>query len=319
MKKRNIIFSIVAVVLVAILFGVAGYFVYSFDLNRYLPGKVILDTHTSGAWGKFNADHTITLNWGLDYAGQNDNRPSGGVGNWSVNKNVLTITGSSNLAGKYDFSKMGKINVGNKIVYASQYSKLDDGRYVGVFIGDNFASINKLTGTNIPDVLNQTPVQTSDFKIYKDLTLGFEFQYPKDWGEPKTNTWSKGSSVSLLGDKFYIQVGAYTDPATGQYFTYDKLAEQTLTSLRSQTNDGDLKDEEITLDNTGAIKISYTSWNTPLPGTQPGSPNVMQEIIRIFAPAKSGVLDISYQFPANEKNIQLQIFNTIISTFKFTK
>ena len=40
------------------------------DLNTYLPGKVIFTNFASGEWGTFNADHTITLNWGLSYAGQ---------------------------------------------------------------------------------------------------------------------------------------------------------------------------------------------------------------------------------------------------------
>ena len=134
MQKNNIIWAIIIVVIIAIILGIGRHFVYqklivekgntasNFDLNIYLPGKVILSTFTSGAWGKFSVDHTIALNWGLDYVGQNDSRPSGGSGEWSIDKNVLIITGPGGLAGKYDFNKMAKINVGDKVVYADQYN-----------------------------------------------------------------------------------------------------------------------------------------------------------------------------------------------------
>lgn len=182
MKNGSIILVVVLIIVIAII-GVGGYFAYqkfiiektktsnNFDVNTYLPGKVILSTFTSGAWGKFNADHTITLNWTLDYAGQNDNRPSGGTGEWITDKNVLTITEPGGLAGKYDFSKMGKINVGDKIIYADQYGTLADGRYVGVFIGDDFNTLGQLTGVKITG-------RTVDWKTYINTQYGFEVKYP---------------------------------------------------------------------------------------------------------------------------------------------
>ncbi|MCX6719993.1 MAG: hypothetical protein NTV36_02690 [Candidatus Staskawiczbacteria bacterium] len=195
MKKNNIIWA--TIIVVVVILGIGGYLGYqklivkkvntqsSFDLNAYLPKKVILSTFTSGNWGTFNADHTITLGWALDYAGPNDTRPHSGVGNWNVNKNVLTITGSGGLVGKYDFSKLAKINVGDKIIYADQYSTLDDGRYVGVFIGDNFTTIDQKTGTKFLDQLDQVSSastnQTSGWKTYKNDKYVFQLEYPKDW------------------------------------------------------------------------------------------------------------------------------------------
>lgn len=116
------------------------------DLNIFLPGQYLLSTLTSGEWGTFNTDHTVSLAWGLDYVGPNDTRKSSEIGHWSLDGNVLTITNpDETLHAEYDFSKMAKLNIDGKTIFAEQNSIDEKGIHSGIFIGDK-KTIEKMTG-----------------------------------------------------------------------------------------------------------------------------------------------------------------------------
>jgi len=115
------------------------------DPSTYLPGKVFVSTAASGEMGVFNKDHTLTLYWGLDYAGPHDTRPRGGVGSWSVSGTVLTIKGALN-SGTYDFATLSQRQVGNEIVTGTWTEQLDKpSNLVGFFIGKDLDTIGALT------------------------------------------------------------------------------------------------------------------------------------------------------------------------------
>lgn len=110
--------------------------------------------------------------------------------------------------------------------------------------------------TNSQKVENSNQ-QISEWKTYDSQLLGFSLKYPASWGEPKTDTWAKGSSVSFVNDAFYLDNTAYVDPeGTGGYIPVDKVAQQTFQTLSTQKNVTDLTQENINLDGATAIKIS---------------------------------------------------------------
>ena len=75
----------------------------------------------SGEWGVFNADGTIDLNWRLDYSGPDDTRPSSGVGNWSYDNGILTLSNTHICDGSYS-DLMAFIDYGDVYIIPKEYT-----------------------------------------------------------------------------------------------------------------------------------------------------------------------------------------------------
>lgn len=75
----------------------------------------------SGEWGVFNADGTIDLNWRLDYSGPDDTRPTSGVGNWSYDNGILTLSNTHISDGSYS-DLMAFIDYGDVYIIPKEYT-----------------------------------------------------------------------------------------------------------------------------------------------------------------------------------------------------
>lgn len=48
----------------------------------FFVGKSFMNMAISGEWGYLNSDHRLPIEWGLDWAGPDDDRPNSGEGGW---------------------------------------------------------------------------------------------------------------------------------------------------------------------------------------------------------------------------------------------
>ncbi len=104
--------------------------------ESYLIGKVYRNYAASGETGVFEAGGILSLSWGLDYAGPNDDRPRAGTGSWSVNEadGTLTISGSNLSNGTYRDIKFYS--------YGEDIFGLSNEGYVALIIGGNESKVD---------------------------------------------------------------------------------------------------------------------------------------------------------------------------------
>ncbi|MFC1647106.1 hypothetical protein ACFL1A_02350 [Patescibacteria group bacterium] len=99
----------------------------------FIAGKKFHNFCMSGEWGTFKEGGSLPVDWGLDYAGPDDDRSSFGEGEWKVADGKLVIAGTSISDGIYEDFRFYKYKTG---IFA-----VPGNNYCGMFIGSNLDKI----------------------------------------------------------------------------------------------------------------------------------------------------------------------------------
>lgn len=103
--------------------------------SPFLSGKRFSNFCMSGEWGVFNNDGSLSVNWGLDYAGPDDVRLSSGIGRWNLEAGKLEISNTSISDGIYSEFKFFEFD--------GDIFAIPKKAYCGMFIGPNNQKLKK--------------------------------------------------------------------------------------------------------------------------------------------------------------------------------
>ncbi len=88
-------------------------------MRAYLPRRGLLNLAMSGEGGHLNRNGTLNVVWKLDYAGENDTRPTLGEGAWNISRGALTITGTSISDGTFSIGKFRAFTYKRRLVLSN--------------------------------------------------------------------------------------------------------------------------------------------------------------------------------------------------------
>ena len=185
--------------------------------------------------------------------------------------------------------------------------------YSGIQNNDNENKINEETFED----------ETADWKTYRNEEYGFEIKYPPYWkisedidvGIGGTYRPDANRVTFPNSEPVNIQIEYWTKLGEGMNTLQDWIEARKDALTNPIRNFGgvvkvfEFKEENITLDNLSAKKISVTNL----------SKGGKFRYIQIYAQRKEQMYEISTQIPFDQQNVALPIFNQMLSTFKFTE
>jgi len=155
-------------------------------------------------------------------------------------------------------------------------------------------------------------IDTSDWKTYQSLTMGFSIKYPSDWEIIPEHPYFGGKRVAFKSvnvELVVIQGASIYSEGKRRYLAFEEIVDA---ERRIALNSIDSQEAEVLLDGDSAIAVSYTQyWER---ATQ------YVKIARIYEKSRNFWIYLSiYNYDEVQEEEIAPIFNGMISSFRSMK
>lgn len=242
----------------------------------------------------------------------------------SKNVDQKNINGVNFYVGDVSFEYSGA-SAGN---IATQYCTIKNSihyKLISLVPYDKTSSNPDISNPNEKDLILDQIISTFKFTTTTDQTAGWatyngsgvSFKYPQAWGQPKevslptrANISFPNGAIGQYDNGFYVQIGSFSArEGTANYQNGNQTslsAQEIVNSIKNQSYIKTFNQQNIEISGKQGIRIDYNYNDT-------GSNEMLTEIY-IPMDSKGNILNIS----SDTAIIGTDVFNQVISTFKFT-